>query len=106
MLRSETSSSCQLLLSSTHATELSTLSLHDAPPISGFLHVMVELLPVADALDGRAVGGEFAEVFDEAGRFAHRSEERRVGKECRAARKAEQCEEKKRQKIGVTQSYS
>jgi hypothetical protein len=33
--------------------------------------VVVKLLPVAGALGRRAVNGKLAEVFDEAGRFAH-----------------------------------
>ena len=35
------------------------------------LHVHMEFLPVFGALEGRAVDGKFAEVFDEAGGFAH-----------------------------------
>ena len=36
-----------------------------------FLHVEVKLIPVANALQRRTVGGDFAKVFEEAGRFAH-----------------------------------
>ena len=36
-----------------------------------FLHLVVKLLPVADALGRCAVHGKFAEIFDEAGGFAH-----------------------------------
>src|SRR6478736_3319959 len=35
------------------------------------LHVVVEFLPVAHALGRRAVGGQFAQVLDEAGWFTH-----------------------------------
>ena len=35
------------------------------------LHVNVEFLPVLRAFERRAVDGKFAEVFDEAGWFAH-----------------------------------
>jgi hypothetical protein len=38
------------------------------------LHVEVELVPVAHALKRRTVGGDFAQVFEEAGRFAHGKE--------------------------------
>ena len=35
------------------------------------LQVEVKLVPVADALERGPVGGDFAEIFEEAGRFAH-----------------------------------
>ena len=37
-----------------------------------FLQVVVELVPVADALEGRAVQRQLAQVFDESSGFAHR----------------------------------
>src|SRR5438045_2656671 len=38
------------------------------------IHVLMEFLPVADALGSRAVHGQFAQIFDESSRVSHRVE--------------------------------
>jgi len=50
-----------------HATSCLLLELAD-------LHVMVEFVPILDSFDSGAVERELAQVFDKAGRFAHRND--------------------------------
>src|SRR3712207_9467555 len=77
----------------TATTEIYTLSLHDALPISAYLRAIKEVEKLTDdnsevrlgiAIIRRALEEPVRQIAANAGLEGSRSEERRVGKECRS----------------------